>query len=103
METIRTDVLIGTILTIYAWTVIGALIVFLWRIAYFYAKTSGQRVGYYFLILPALLLAAGALWYLRSGGEFIGQPVGDLLLFGGGALLCLFGVRLQDLMTGGRR
>ena len=97
METIK------QVLTIYAWAVIGVLIVFLWRIASFYAKTSGQRVGQYSLILPMLLLAAGAIWYLRSSGEFIGQPIGDLLLFGGGVSLCLFGVRLKDLMTGGRR
>ena len=97
METIK------QVLAIYAWAAIGALIVFLWRIASFYAKTSGQRVGHYLLILPMLLLAAGAIWYLTSGAEFIGQPIGDLLLFGGGVSLYLFGVRLQDLMTGGRR
>ena len=89
-------------LAIYAWVVIEILIVFLGRIAYFYAKTSGQRVGHYFLLLPALLWAAGAIWYFARGGEFIGQPAGDLLLFVGGVLLCLFGFRLQELMTGGR-
>jgi hypothetical protein len=94
---------IQTVLTVYAWAVIGILIVFLGRIAYFYAKTSGQRVGYYFLVFPALLLAAGAIWYLVSDQAFIGQPVGDLLLFAGGLLLCLFGARLQELMTGERQ
>lgn len=92
-----------TILTVYAWTVIGMLIVFLWRIAYFYEKTSGQRVGYYFLLLPALLLVAGAIWYLVYNREFTGQPTGDLLLFVGGVLLCLFGFRLQELMIGERQ
>jgi len=91
------------ILAIYSWAVIGILIVFLWRIAYFYEKTSGQRVYYYVLLLPSLLLAAGAIWHLVCDGEFIGQPAGDLLLFGGGALLWLFGFRLQELMTGERR
>jgi hypothetical protein len=94
---------IKTVLTIYSWAGIGMLIVFLWRIAYFYAKTSGHRVGHNFLILPGLLLAAGAVYYLRRGGEFTGQPTGDLLLFSGGGLLCLFGFRLQELMTGERR
>jgi len=87
----------------YAWVVIGMLIVFLWRIAYFYESASGQRVGHRFLLLPSLLLAGGATWYLVHGGEFVGQPAGDLLLCGGGILLSLFGFRLQELMTGERR
>jgi hypothetical protein len=94
---------IQTVLAVYAWVVIGTLLVFLGRVAYFYEKTSGQRVGYYLLVLPALLLAAGAIWYLVSNQEFIGQPSGDMLLCVGGALLCLFGARLQELMTGERQ
>ena len=78
------------------------LIVFLWRIAYFFEKTSGQRVGYLFLILPSLLLAAGVIYYLVYGEGFIGQPVGDILLFSGGVLLCLFGLHLHELMIGER-
>ncbi|MBL7063572.1 MAG: hypothetical protein ISS49_05100 [Anaerolineae bacterium] len=91
------------ILAIYSWVVIGMLIVFLWRIAYFFERTSGQRVGYRFLILPALLLVAGVVWYLVCGGEFIGQPAGDVLLFSGGVSLCLFGLHLHKLMTGERQ
>jgi len=94
---------IQTVLAVYAWIVIGTLLVFLGRVAYFYEKTSGQRVGYYILVLPALLLAAGAIWYLVSNREFIGQPIGDMLLCVGGVLLCLFGARLQELMTGERQ
>ena len=91
------------VLAIYSWVVIGVLIVFLGRIAYFYEKTSGQRVGYYLFFLPALLLAAGAIWYLVRGGRFIGAPTADIFLLSGGVLLCLFGSRLQRLMTGERR
>jgi hypothetical protein len=91
------------VLTVYAWVVIGILVFFLGRIAFFYEKTSSQRTGYYFPVLPALLLAAGAVWYLAQNVEFTGQPTGDLLLFGGGALLSIFAIRLQDLMTGARR
>jgi len=95
--------IVKLILTIYSWAGIGALIVFLGRIAYFYEKTSGQRTNYYFLILPALLLAFGIVWYLAYTVEFTGWPIGDVLLFGGGALLSVFGFRLQEFMTGERK
>lgn len=88
------------VLAIYSWLVIGALFFFLWRIAAFFEQASGQRIGYRFLVVPGLLLGAGAIWYLRYDNDFVGQPVADLLLFGGGILLVLFGSRLQNLMTG---
>ena len=94
---------VKTVLTVYAWVAVGALVVFLWRVAYFYEKTSGQQVGHYFLIVPALLLAAGAIWYLVYDVEFVGQSAGDLLLCSGGVLLFVYGFRLQELMTGERR
>ncbi len=95
--------IIKYILAIYSWAVIGILTVFLGRIAYFYEKTSGQRTNYYFLIFPTLLLISGAVWYFVYNVEFTGQPVGDLLLFCGGVLLGVFGVRLQEFMTGARK
>jgi hypothetical protein len=90
------------ILAIWSWVGIGVLVVFLWRIAYFYQKTSGQRVGYYFLVVAALLLAGGAVWYLAADVGFTGEPAADMLLFGGGVLIFVFGGRLQELMTGER-
>jgi len=89
-------------LTVYSWAIIGLLLVFLWRIAYFYEKTSGQRVPHYLLAVPSLSLAVGVVWYLAHSVGFTGQPAGDLLLFGGGILLLVFGGRLQELMTGER-
>lgn len=91
------------ILTIYSWAAVGILIVFLGRIAYFYEKTSGQRTNYDFALLPAALLIFGVIWYLVYNVEFTGQPTGDLFLFAGGVLLFMFGIRLQEFMTGGRR
>lgn len=91
------------VLSVVSWAGIGVLLAFLGRIAYFYEKTSGQRVGYYLVLIPALMLAGGAVWYLVHNVEFVGQPAGDLLLFGGGLSLLLFGGRLQELMTGERR
>jgi hypothetical protein len=95
--------IIKYILAIYSWAVVGILAVFLGRIAYFYEKTSGQQTNYNFLFLPALLLLSGAVWYLVRNVEFTGQSVGDLLLFCGGVLLGMFGVRLQEFMTGARK
>lgn len=95
--------IIKLILIAYSWLVIGILLVFLERIAYFYEKTSGQRVAYYFLVIPSLLLAVSTIWYLVYDVEFIGQPISDLWLFVGGLLLLLFALRLQELMTGERR
>ena len=97
------EIIIKYVLAFYSWAAILMLIAFLARIAYFYEKTSGQQTGYYFLLVPGLLLAAGAIWYLRHNVEFTGEPVGDLLLFGSGILLSVFGVRLQEFMTGERR
>jgi hypothetical protein len=90
------------ILAIWSWVVIGILLVFLWRIAYFYQKTSGQRVGYYLFIVAVVLLAIGAVWYLIVNVDFTEEPIADALLFGGGLLLFVFGGRLQELMTGER-
>jgi hypothetical protein len=95
--------IVKAILVIYALAAVGVLVVFLWRIAYFYEKTSGQRVGYYFLVVPALLMAAGFIWYLVWDVEFVGEPVGDLLLCAGGTLIFVFGFHLQELMTGEKR
>jgi hypothetical protein len=96
-------ILLEYVLAIWSWVVIGVLIVFLWRIAYFYQKTSGHRVGHYLLVAAALLLAGGALWYLVADVEFTGEPGADLLLFVGGILIFVFGGHLQELMTGERR
>ncbi len=91
------------LLMVYAWLIVAVLLFFLGRIAYFYERTSKQRVGYPLLLLPAGLLLGGAVWYILNDVEFAARPPGDLLLFGGGILLYLFDMRLQDLMTGERR
>ena len=94
--------IVKSILAVYAWIVVGVLLFFLWRIANFYERASGKRVGSRFLALPGVLIAAGAIWYGLHCIDFVGQPVGDLLLFGGGSLLFLFSTRLVRLMTGER-
>jgi len=88
------------VLTIYAWVIVSALIVFLWRIAFFYEKTSSRWVGHYLVLLPGLVMLAGVVRYYVSGKRLVGDPVGDLLLFVGGAGVAAVSVRLNLLMTG---
>ena len=88
------------VLSIYSWLVIGALIVFLWHIAGFYEKASGQSVAQRFLVVPGVLLTGGVAWYLTRDADFVGEPIGDMLLFAGGILLFLFAARLEKTMTG---
>ncbi|MGD2144920.1 MAG: hypothetical protein PVF54_10615 [Anaerolineae bacterium] len=90
------------VLVVYSWVMIGALLFFLWSIARFYEKASGQRVWHRLLALPTMVLGAGAVWYLGHNVDFVGQPVADLFLFTAGVLLFLFSNRLERLMTGER-
>ncbi len=91
------------VLAISAWLIILGLVFFLWRIAYFYEHASGERLYHYLIVIPALLLAAGAAWYIVRACDFVGEPVGDSLLFLGALTLVLFGCHLQELMTGERK
>jgi hypothetical protein len=90
-------------LAIYGWVVVGALIVFLWRIAFFYEKTSGRWVGHYLVFIPGGLMLSGVVRYFVADKPLVGDAVGDLLLFVGGVGVALFGLRLQQLMTGERK
>jgi hypothetical protein len=90
------------VFAVYSWAIIGVLIAFLWRVAQFYQRASGQRLGHALIIAPAVLLGAGAIRYTGLGGDFIGDPTSDALLFGGGVTLLLFGARMLQMMTGER-
>ncbi len=90
-------------LAICSWAMILVLIYVLWRVAYFYQRASGERLRPYLVAVPAALLGAGAAWYVARSCSFVGEPVGDALLFVGGILLMLFAFHLQELMTGERR
>ena len=95
--------MIQRLLAAYSWAIVGVLLVFLWRIAWFYEKASEKSVGHKALLIPGFLLATGAVSYMVLAIDFVGEIVGDLLLFGGGVGLWLFGAHLQNLMTGERK
>jgi hypothetical protein len=92
-----------------------ALLLLLYRIAYFYEVTSRQPTHYRLFIIPTVLLFLGGLCYAIAGdlGDaarsipgLVSSPVrlaGDSLQLVGGIALIGLGMFLLRLMTGGRR
>jgi hypothetical protein len=81
------------------WIGIAILVFFLWKIARFYEQSSGETVHSWIFPIPMLLLSAGAFVYLYQDTAFVGVPVGDLLLLGGGVTLLLASYLLQQAMV----
>jgi hypothetical protein len=90
------------VLTVVFWGIVTALLVILFAIARFYQATSGQSSHYRLFIVPMLLLGAGALSYAVRG-DFIDDPLGDVLMLSGSFILIALAARLVNLMMGGRR
>ena len=93
--------LITIILTIYTWLVIGGLLFFLFAIARFYEKKSGQRSFYPVFGGAIVLFMAAMIRYLFVTPLIIGDVWGDLLRFIGSLLVGGFGLLLLKRMTGG--
>ena len=103
------------ILTLLSWVGVVALLLLLYRIAFFYEVTSRQPTHYRLFIIPIMLLFLGGLCYAIAGdlGEAAGgtaglasNPVrlaGDSLQLAGGIALIGLGMFLLRLMTGGRK
>jgi hypothetical protein len=99
-----------SILTIYPWVLIAALIVFLSLIARFYEikyaelykGVPGQRTHFLLFGIPLVLFLIAAGRYMLNR-DFAGNMLADLALFAGGILLAALAYRLQHLMTGGSR
>ena len=94
-------VLIVTLAAI-SWIGAGMLCFFLWKIARFYERSSGESARAWLFALPMVLLPAGAACYLLMETSFVGVPAGDLLLFAGGVILVLASSMLQQIMVGGQ-
>ena len=101
--------LIG-LLTLLPWVLIGGLILLIALIARFYqqkytelyADAPVQRTYALLFALPGLayLIAAARYAWL---GDFAGDLLADILILCGGIALAALALRLQHLMTGGRR
>jgi hypothetical protein len=85
-----------------SWIGVGLLCFFLWKIARFYERSSGESARAWLFALPMVLLPAGAACHLLTGTSFVGVPAGDLLLFAGGVILVLASSMLQQIMVGGQ-
>ena len=90
-----------SLLTLYIWGIVGALIAILYRIARFYQITSGRRSYYQLFAAPLILLCGGGLRY-ATVDLFVGDPLGDVLMLTGGLSLLGLSYGLLRLMTGSR-
>jgi hypothetical protein len=93
--------IVTSVLTLFIWGMVAALIIVLNRIARFYQITSGRRSYYQLFAVPLVLLLAGGLRYATLG-IFVGDPWGDSLMLLGGLSLIGLGFFLLRLMTGSR-
>ncbi len=94
--------LLSVILNIYIWTVVAILLYFLFAIARFYQKKSGQRSYYAAFLVVAVFFGGSALRYALLPPAISGDVWGDSLRFAGAIILVGFGYFLLRLMTGGR-
>jgi peptidoglycan/LPS O-acetylase OafA/YrhL len=90
------------VLTVYSGALAAVLLGFLFLIARFYERTSGERSHYRWFLAPAGLFLIAAARYAITGG-YTGDPFGDLCLLLGGISLIALGYFLSRLMMGRRR
>lgn len=86
----------------FAWMGITVMVFFLWRIARFYERSSGETAYSWLFLFAMVLLPIGAACYLLRDASFVGFPTGDLFLFAGGTFLLVASVLLQQVMMGNR-
>jgi len=90
------------VLDAFSWIGVTLLVFFLWRIARFYERSSGEKAYSWFFLPPMILLPAGAVYCMVVDPNFVGATLGDILLFFGGVLLLLASILLQQIMMGER-
>jgi len=99
-----------SVLTLYSWALVGALIYILYQIARFYQAKyaelyrdkSRQRTYAALFLIPLVLfpLAAGRYMMVENA---VGDLLADLAFLLGGIVLAAASYRLYRLMMGGRR
>ncbi len=91
-------VTLNAVLTLIAWSLIGVLIVVVYRIARFYQITSGRRTYYRLFLVPLMLLLLVA--WLNVSTDPVLNVGRDVLLLMGGVSLIGLGYYLLHLMIG---
>ncbi len=89
------------LLTIYAWFPLAALLAIVLLMARFYQNLTGENTRYRFFVLPMVIFGLASAYY-ASIDRALGDPLGDVLLFLGGAALLYLCVNLYRQMTAGR-
>ena len=107
--------ILDRILTLLAWMGVVALLLLLYRIAYFYEVTSRQPTHFRLFIIPTVLLFLGGLCEAiagdvgeaaRTSSRLANSPArlaGDSLQLAGGIALIGLGMFLLRRMTRGRQ
>jgi hypothetical protein len=101
---------INSILFLYSWIVVAALILFLFLIGRFYELKLGQRSHYQLFLIPLVLFSVATVWYVfgardTSGAmlhDFVGVFWPDLLYLAGGLVLIALCYSLHRTMMGGK-
>lgn len=93
---------IARILTVAGWVGTAALLIVMYRIAYFYQVSSNQPTRYLWFFVPMILLLVGGLHY-ATVVEATADTFADILMLIGGLALIALGMNLLREMTGGRR
>ena len=102
---------INSILLLYSWIVVAALILFLFLIGRFYELKLKQRSRYQLFLVPLVLFSVATLGYVflvRGSTEtmphdFVGALWPDLLYLAGGLVLIALCYSLHRTMMGGKR
>jgi len=80
---------------------VATLQFFVFLIARFYQKSSGEPTRYWLFLLSMVLMLVGDGLYVWKGPPLLGNLLADLLLFAGGAVLMGNSVFLLRAMTRG--
>jgi hypothetical protein len=93
---------LAAVATLYVWVVAAILMFFLYLIGKFFEEKAGRRTYYQGFLIPLFLCLGAGLRYLFNGQDFVGDIVGDALLFGAGISVIALSNYLLHLMVGER-
>ncbi len=90
----------ATVLSFYVGCAIAVLQIFLFLIARFYQRMTGERTRPGLFLVSAALLLAGDLLYVSQVPQLAGNTLADVFLLAGGCVLVGSSYPLLRAMTG---